>query len=213
MRVPPDVSDDETLQREAEDRTAALHSLGLLRGTGAAVWAQTAEDELVRHESARERWGTGQGEETWKVLHGSALAIAMAVDQVLKFERRVWLLTADPELRQARERFDFRVPDAEALRDLVAHQEAYAVGKGHRQTGQRTPPIRDRHLATFIYWTDGPEKETVFELGGQSLSLRSAVRAAVDLAAVVERVRAEHERRAGEEADAALRRRYGLPAK
>jgi hypothetical protein len=60
---------------------------------------------------------------------------------------------------------------------------------------------------------DGPETETVFDLGGESLSLRSAVRAAVDLAAVVERVRAEHEQRAAEEADTALRRRYGLPPK
>src|SRR5262249_41484368 len=156
-------SDDETQKREAEYLTAALHNLGLYRGTGAAIWARTAEDELLRHESARKRWGSGQGEETWKVLHGSALAIAMAVDQVLKFEHRVWSLTRDPELRQARERFDARVPDAEDLRDVVAHQDAYAAGMGHRQTGQRAPPVKERHVATFIYWTDGPETETVFE--------------------------------------------------
>jgi hypothetical protein len=42
--------------------------------------------------------------------------------------------------RKARARFDAVGPDAEALRDLVAHLDEYAVGKGSRQTGKRLPP-------------------------------------------------------------------------
>jgi hypothetical protein len=187
---------------------AALYNLGWWAGTGAAVWARTARDELTRHESARERWGTGTPEETWKLLHGSALAIVVAIDQVLKFERAVSRLTGDAELKKARARFDAVVPDVEALRDLVAHHDAYAVGKGLRQIGERQPPIRETHLPTFIYWT---EADTVFTLGEEGLSLRSAVLAAVELAEVVERVRAEHEARAAEDANAAQRRRFGLP--
>jgi hypothetical protein len=205
------MEEDEAAQRAAEHKTAALYNLGWWAGTGAAVWARTAQDELARHESARERWGSGQGEETWKILHGCALAIAMAIDQVLKFAHRVWLLTGDPELSQARERFDGVVPDAEALRDLVAHQEAYAVGRGHRQIGKKEPPISESHPATFIYWTDATEPDTSFNLAGESLSLRAAVHAAVELADVVERVRLRHEERTAVEANAALRRRYGLP--
>jgi hypothetical protein len=48
-------------------------------------------------------------------------------------------------------------------------------------------------------------------LGDESLSLRAAVAAAAKLAEVVERVREKGQERAGQEADAALRRRYGPP--
>jgi hypothetical protein len=78
------------------------------------------------------------------ILHGSALVIVVAIDQVVAFARRVEVLTRDPELVEARRRFDAVVPDVEPLRDLIAHHESYAVGEGHRQTGRRTPPISDR---------------------------------------------------------------------
>jgi hypothetical protein len=42
------------------------------------------------------------------------------------------------------------------------------------------------------------------------LNLRTAASAAIELAQVVERVRTKHLERAGQEANAALRRQYGL---
>jgi hypothetical protein len=203
------MDNDERAQRETEHKAAALYNLGWRSGAGAAIWARTVQDELARHESARQRWGTNPDRETWERLHGSALVIVVAIDQVLEFERRVRRLTGDAELVQARARFDAVVPDVEALRDLVAHLESYAVGEGWRQTGQGVPPISEQHVATFIYWTDGGS--TVLNLGGEQLSLRAAANAATQLAEVVERVRDKHEERAGQEANAALRRRYGLP--
>jgi hypothetical protein len=44
----------------------------------------------------------------------------------------------------------------------VAHLDAYAVGKGRRQTRKATPPIKRKNVETFIFWTDG---------GGTILSL------------------------------------------
>jgi hypothetical protein len=142
------------------------------------------------------------------LLHGSALVIVVAIDQVVAFARRVAALTGDVELAEATRRFDAVAPDVEALRDLIAHHEAYAVGEGWRQTGRRTPPINERHLATFNYWI---EADSVFTFGSEQLTLKRAVDAASALAEVVERVRAQHEERAAEEANAALRRRHGLP--
>jgi hypothetical protein len=49
------------------------------------------------------------------------------------------------------------------------------------------------------------------DLGDQRLNLRAAAKAATDLAQVVERVRAKHLVRAEQEANAAGRRRFGLP--
>jgi hypothetical protein len=202
---------DEAAQREAEHKAAALYNLGTFAGTGAAVWARTVQDELARHESARERWGTGVVPKTWEQLHGSALVIVVAIHQILGFERRVRRLTGDAELAQARARFDAMVPDAKALRDLVAHLDSYAVGEGRRRRGQATPPIKEQYLAPFIYWT---EAEMVFRLGNEQVSLRAAAEAATELAEVVERVRAEHQERAGQEANALrrkmMRRRFGL---
>ena len=47
-------------------------------------------------------------------------------------------------------------------------------------------------------------------LGKEQLDLRTAAPAAVELAEAVERVRAKHLFLAGRDADAALRRQYGL---
>jgi hypothetical protein len=98
--------------------------------------------------------------------------------------------------------------DAEALRDLVAHLDDYAVGEGRRQTGEALPQISERYLSTLIYWGDGGG--TFLSLGDEEMNLRSAAAAAIELAHVVEQVRANHLRRAGEEANAAFRRQHGL---
>jgi hypothetical protein len=127
---------------------------------------------------------------------------------VLAFECRVRRLTGDAELAQARARFDAVGPRAEALRDLVAHLDEYAVGKGRRQTGEAEPPITDPYVKTFISWTNSGG--TVLDLAGEWLNLRTVANAAVKLAEVVERVRRKHLERAERETDAALRRMYGL---
>ena len=124
------------------------------------------------------------------------------------FERQVSGLTSDAELAEARERFDSVASDTEALRDLVAHLDEYAVGEGHRQTGKRPPRISEKYLSPLIWWGDG--ECTMLNLGTEQLNLRTAAAAAIDLAQVVERVRAKHLERAGQEANAALRRQYGL---
>jgi hypothetical protein len=81
------------------------------------------------------------------LLHGSALVIVVAIDQVVAFARRVEVLTRDPEGVEARRRFD-AVVDVEALRDLIAHHDSYAVGEGHRQTGSRFRRIRLHRVGT-----------------------------------------------------------------
>jgi hypothetical protein len=199
---------DEIEQRRAEHRAAALHHVGPEAGAGATVWARAVQDLAALHESARQTWVSSPDLETWERLHVTALILAVAIDQVLAFERRVRHLTADPELAQARASFDGVCPDAEGLRDLVSHLDAYAVGEGWRQTGRRMPPIDDQYLATFIYWGDGGS--TILDLGGEHLNLRATAEAATDLAKVIERVRARHLERVEEEANAALRRRFGL---
>jgi hypothetical protein len=84
------VDEDEAVQHEAERTAAALHHVGWETGSGASVWAQTVRDALALHESARERFVANDADrEAWERLHGSALMVAVAVDQVLAFERRV----------------------------------------------------------------------------------------------------------------------------
>jgi hypothetical protein len=67
--------------------------------------------------------------ETWERLHATTLMLVVAIGQVLTFERRVRRLTGDADLAQARARFDAVVVDAEAMRDLISHQDEYAVGQ------------------------------------------------------------------------------------
>src|SRR5690242_9684029 len=117
--------DDQWRDHPALRKAAALHNLGGQVGAGAGIWARTARDELTRHQQANDRWPEHPDRETWERLHGSALAIVVAIHQVLSFERQVTTLTGDPELAEARRRFDDVVPDAAAVRDLVAHMDAY----------------------------------------------------------------------------------------
>jgi hypothetical protein len=202
------MDEHERAQKEAEHKAAALHHLGWETGTGAAIWARVVEDELARHQAAREQFGADAAtREDWDRLHGSALALVVAIGQVLAFESRVRRLTGDAELAQARMRFDAVGPDSEALRDLVVHHDAYVVGEGWRQTGVRGPPINKPYLSTFIGWTD---RGTSLQLGEEQVTLEASARAAVELAEVVERVREEHLERVEEEANIALWRRYGM---
>jgi hypothetical protein len=205
------MDDDEAAQRDAEHKAAALHHVGPETGAGATIWAQAVRDVLVLYESARGRFTVNKADrESWERLHGSALMLVVAIDQVLKFEQRVRSLTGDAELQKARARFDAVGPDAKELRELVAHLDEYAVGKGWRQTGQQTPPLRDQYLDTLIYWTD--TGYTTLVLGDkQLLDLGAAAQAATELTTVVERVRTRHLARVEREANAAFRRRHGLP--
>ena len=201
---------DEAAQREAEQKAAALFYLSWENGAGATIWARAVQDQLALHESARERFAANTVDlETWERLHGTALLLVVAIDQVLAYERRVRRLTGDAELAQARAHFDAVVPDAEALRDLISHLDEYAVGQGWRQQGKGTPPIRETNLATLVYWGNGGG--TILNLGDEQLNLRAAANAAIKLAPVVERVRARHLERVEQEANAAARRRFGLP--
>jgi hypothetical protein len=50
-------------------------------------------------------------------------------------------------LREQRELFNANAADTEALRDLVAHLDAYAVGEGWRQTGKRPPPVTAKYVS------------------------------------------------------------------
>lgn len=178
-------------QHEAEHKAAALHHVGWETGAGATIWARAVRDQLALHESARERWAAGNPvREDWERLHGSALMLVVAIDQVLAFEHRVRRLTGDAELAQARDRFDATCRDAENLRDLVAHLDAYAVGEGWRQTGDKTPPLRNPYVDTFLWWSDGGG--SMLSVGDKELNLRTAADAATKLAEVVERVRARH---------------------
>jgi hypothetical protein len=203
-------ADDAAAQHEAEYKAAALYNVSWESGAGASIWARVVEDELARHEATRERYGEKPDRETWDRLHGTAFVLVVAIDQVLKFEHRVRRLTGDAELQKARVRFDAVGPDAEKLRELVAHLDDYAVGKGHRQTGRKEPPLSDQRPSVLIYWGEGGSG-TVLSLGDQRLNLREAADAAVALAHVVESVGAKHLARVEKEANAALRRRFGLP--
>ena len=203
------MDDDEATRRAAEHKAAALHRVGWEEGAGATIWARAAQDNLELHESARKRFAANDADlESWERLHATALTLVVAIDQVLAFERRVSRLTSDAELAPARARFDAVASDTEALRDLVAHLDEYAVGEGWRQKGKRLPAISNKYLSTLIWWSEG--EGTMLNLGEEQLNLRTAAGAALELAQVVERVRAEHLKRAEQEANAAFRRQYGL---
>src|SRR5438874_2587719 len=84
------VDKDEAAQREAEHKAASLHNLGWEAGAGATIWARSIQDELARHEAARELHAANTADrEAWERLHGSALLLVVCIDQVLAFERRV----------------------------------------------------------------------------------------------------------------------------
>jgi hypothetical protein len=199
---------DEEAQRAAEHKAAQLHRLGWQVGAGAAIWSRAVADELTRHEAARESFGAEQNREAWDRLHSTALLLAVAIDQVLSFERRVRQLTGDAELRRARERFDRVGPDAEAVRDLVVHLDDYATGTGQRQRPDAASSITDPYVESFIHWSNGGG--TILDLAGDQINLRAAAKAAIELADVVERVREKYLERAEQEANAALRRRYEI---
>src|SRR5688572_15934775 len=113
------MQDDEADQKAAEHKAAALHNLGWETGAGAAIWARVLSDELKRHDAARAGYGKQPNREAWDRMHGTALVLVIAVDQVLAFEQRVRKLTGDAELHRARENFDAVAPRAGAIRDLV----------------------------------------------------------------------------------------------
>jgi hypothetical protein len=188
---------DEETQHEAEHKAEALHNL-LWHG---AIWARLVEDELARHDEARVSAVEEPDRETVERLHGTALVLVVAIDQVLAFEHRVRRLTGDAELAEARARFDRVGPDAETLRDLVAHLDEYAVGEGMRQTGHRTPPLSEKYPSLLIHFSESGS--THLTLGDRYLNLHSAASAAVELAQVVERVGVKHLTLASQEANAA----------
>jgi hypothetical protein len=199
----------EAARHAAEHKAAALHRIGWEEGAGATIWARAVQDNLELHESARKRFAANSADlESWERLHATALILVVAIDQVLVFERRVRSLTGDAELSEARAHFDALRPDTNALRDLVAHLDAYAVGEGWRQTGKQLPTISEKYLTPLIWWGNGGG--TMLNLGEERLNLRTAAAAAIKLAQVVERVRAEHLKRVEREANAAFRRQYGL---
>jgi hypothetical protein len=209
------MDENEVARRAAEQKTAALHHLGPEAGAGATIWARAVEDNLALHEEARRRIPTPRGEtehplETWERLYAAAFVIVIAMGQTLSYADRVLALTGDVELGEARARFHETATDTKALRDLVAHLEAYAVGEGWRQTGKskNLPPIAERNLATLMWWPQGGG--TMLRLGDEGVDLRSAALQAIELAKVAERVRAQHLELAGEEANAALRRQHPI---
>jgi hypothetical protein len=197
-------------QHTAEHKAASLHSLGWEEGAGATIWARAVSDELASHEKARERFD-GRNLEAWERLHSTALMLVVAINQVLTFEERVRRITGDAELARARDRFNRVGPNAEAIRDIATHLDEYAVGEGERQIGRARkplPPVTETYVTPFIYWTDSGS--TIIKLADEDLNLRAAADAVLTLADTVERVRVKYLKRAGEEADAALRRRWGL---
>jgi hypothetical protein len=203
------MDEDEAARHAAEHKAAGLHRIGWEEGAGATIWARAIQDNLELHESARERFAANTADlESWERLHATALMLVVAIDQVLVFERQVSRLTGDAELAEARAQFDAVRPHAKALRHLVAHLDAYAVGEGWRQTGKQLPPISEKYLTPLIWWGDG--EGTMLNLGEERMNLRTAAAAAVKLAQVVERARAEGLKRVEREASAAFRRQYGL---
>lgn len=202
------MDENERARREAEHRAAALHHIGYEEGAGATIWARAVKDNLELHETARRRVEEGGSLEIWERLNATALILVVAMDQILAYGDRVLALTDDAELAEAIADFDAFAADTRALRDLVAHLDEYAVGEGWRQKGKRPHPISEKYVSALLWWADGGG--TMLRLGHDAVDLRSAALKAIDLAQVIERVRAEQLRRAGEEANAALRRQYGL---
>ena len=161
-------------QHAGEHLAGALYMLGWQVGAGAAIWAQVIKDELARHDAARARFETNTADrESWDRLHGSGFVLAVAIAQVLAFETRVRKLTGDADLANARANFDAVAPHANAVRNVAAHLDEYAVGEGRRQTERRPPherAISERNVQPFVYWTDSGA--TYPDLGGD---LRSPV--------------------------------------
>jgi hypothetical protein len=152
--------------------------------------------------SAKQARQSPEDRERWERLHSSAM---IAIDHVLLIAQQVEELTNDAELAAARKRFESIGPDTEELRDLIAHE--YALGRGHRQTGRRKPPLKGDPVSAFLYWpsTGG----TSLNLGDRAVDIRQAATAAIELAEVAERVRKENLGRAETEANEALNRRRG----
>jgi hypothetical protein len=208
------MEDAAVAQERAERKAAALHHLGPETGTGAMVWARAVQDELARHEEARDLIRQGSSRETWERLYATVFLVVFSIHQVLAFEERVRQITGDADLAKARKRFEAVGPNAEALRDLVAHLDDYAVGQGMRQIGKKTPGIADQNLFAEIYWFSDKEdrpRSTMLTIGGEKLDIGAAASAAVELAEVVERIRSQHVNLAGKEAEAAFRRRFNAP--
>ena len=203
------VGGHEERQRAAEQRARDLWSLGWDNGAGAAIWAQAVSDELARHEEARARFAANPADqEAGKRIYSTALLLLVAIDQVLAFECRLRRITGDAELKRALDQFNAVGSDAEPIRDMAAHLDAYAVGEGHRQTGLKSPPVGQRNVTPLISWGDGGA--TLLQLADEALNLRTVAQAAVALADVVESVRLKHLERTERDANAAQWRNRGM---
>ena len=180
------------MAREAE-LAEKLGALGLEEGAGAVVWRQVIEDALAQHVRARDDIRRPPNHVAYARYHGTALVIVVAVDQVLRFERRVRQLTGDAELQKTRQKFEHEVGNsAKAIRDIAMHLDDYALGEGNRQTGKQGPPVTERYVRNTVYWTD--RNESYISLGGDQLSVERTAHAAIQLAEAVERVRAKHQK-------------------
>jgi hypothetical protein len=194
---------------EAVERVITLHRLGPENGTGATVWARAIRDNLELHGATRDLHPNMAAEDVERI-YATSFQLIVAIDQVLRYETRVRSVTGDADLQKARARFDKVCPDANELRDLVAHLDEYAVGTGLRQTGKAEPPLTlDASTEPLIHWVD--DRGTTVELAGHRIEIRATAAAAVELAAEVERVRAKWQRRAEQEADEELHRRRNTP--
>ena len=200
-------------QQRAAERMNSLGALSPENGAGVTIWRRVIVDELARHVEARDEFIAHKGDHvTWERFNGSALVIVVAVDQVLRFETRVRKLTGDAELARARKAFTADVGvAAQAIRDVAIHLDDYAIGRGNRQTGRHRPgerPITDRTIQAVLYWTD--LGESYLMLGGDQVSVDRTAQAAVELADIVERVRATHQRLAAKRYVDALMQWAGL---
>jgi hypothetical protein len=198
----------ETMAREGET-AEKLGALSLENGAGAPVWSQVIQDSLDQHVEARKMIAVPPNHVAFARFHGTALVIVVAVDQVLRFERRVRQLTGDAELQKARQKFDDEVGTqvANDLRDIVMHLDDYALGQGNRQIGKQGPAVTERHVRNTVYWTD--RDESYISLGGDQLSVERTARAAIELAEVIERVRAKGQENAMKRHNAALNESMG----
>jgi hypothetical protein len=183
-------------QHRAAEQMESLGTLGSEEGAGVGIWSCVIADELARHVKARQKYVARKPTNlTWERFHGSALVIMVAVDQVLRFEKRVRQLTGDAELARARKAFVEEVAvAATAIRDIAMHLDDYAIGKGNRQTGRHRlgeRPITARTVQAVVYWTD--LGESYLTLGGDQVSVDRAARASIELAEVVERARDKHQ--------------------
>lgn len=200
-------------EREANRKAAALHYVGPEVGVGATIWARAVQDVLALHESARARFAANTaGLEDWERFHSTAFMLVVAVEQILGFEQTVRRLTGDAELEKARARFDYVCPDAEGLRDLVAHLDDYAVGSGVRQrpTSEGSPAsITEENVSPLAYWVNAERGDSTYlNLGDKQLDLGDAAQAAIELAPVIERVRAKYLARVEQHSNDLMRQRF-----